>query len=121
MSILQGDPVAIQPGKKHHGLQSGGRPGPSEIITWLFRQNPNLVTSTWPYNRPPLRLRRPYLATHFFALSTTMAQIIVVGGGLAGLSAAHTLLERGANVLLLDKQGSVVLKHISHAPQFIML
>lgn len=34
----------------------------------------------------------------------TMAQVIVVGGGLAGLSAAHTLLERGANVLLLDKQ-----------------
>ncbi|KAM5539775.1 hypothetical protein V8D89_006588 [Ganoderma adspersum] len=33
-----------------------------------------------------------------------MAQAIVVGGGLAGLSAAHTLLERGANVLLLDKQ-----------------
>ena len=37
-----------------------------------------------------------------------MAQVIVVGGGLAGLSAAHTLLERGANVLLLDKQGSVL-------------
>ncbi|KAF5386138.1 hypothetical protein D9615_002340 [Tricholomella constricta] len=34
-----------------------------------------------------------------------MAQVIVVGGGLAGLSAAHTLLERGANVLMLDKQG----------------
>jgi len=33
-----------------------------------------------------------------------MAQVIVVGGGLAGLSAAHTLLERGANVLVLDKQ-----------------
>ncbi|THG96180.1 hypothetical protein EW026_g5610 [Hermanssonia centrifuga] len=33
-----------------------------------------------------------------------MAQVIVVGGGLAGLSAAHTLLERGANVLMLDKQ-----------------
>ncbi|KAJ7072559.1 fumarate reductase [Mycena amicta] len=31
--------------------------------------------------------------------------VIVVGGGLAGLSAAHTLLERGANVILLDKQG----------------
>lgn len=29
--------------------------------------------------------------------------MIVVGGGLAGLSAAHTLLERGASVLLLDK------------------
>ncbi|KAI0319590.1 FAD binding domain-containing protein [Amylostereum chailletii] len=34
-----------------------------------------------------------------------MAQAIVVGGGLAGLSAAHTILERGGNVLLLDKQG----------------
>ncbi|CAD6913991.1 unnamed protein product, partial [Tilletia controversa] len=28
---------------------------------------------------------------------------IVVGGGLSGLSAAHTLYERGANVLVLDK------------------
>jgi flavin-dependent dehydrogenase len=37
-----------------------------------------------------------------------MAQVIVVGGGLAGLSAAHTLLERGANVLLLDKQPYVI-------------
>jgi glycine/D-amino acid oxidase-like deaminating enzyme len=36
-----------------------------------------------------------------------MSQIIVVGGGLAGLSAAHTILERGGNVLLLDKQGCV--------------
>lgn len=41
-----------------------------------------------------------------------MAQVIVVGGGLAGLSAAHTLLERGANVLLLDKQGYVFLSLI---------
>ncbi|KAI8969979.1 FAD binding domain-containing protein [Mycotypha africana] len=30
-------------------------------------------------------------------------QIIVVGGGLSGLSAAHTVLEHGGNVLLLDK------------------
>lgn len=30
-------------------------------------------------------------------------KIIVVGGGLAGLSACHTALEHGANVLLLDK------------------
>jgi flavocytochrome c len=34
-----------------------------------------------------------------------MAQVIIVGGGLAGLSAAHTVLERGGNVLVLDKQG----------------
>lgn len=33
------------------------------------------------------------------------SQVIVVGGGLAGLSAAHTLLERGASVLVLDKNG----------------
>jgi len=45
----------------------------------------------------------PYSAT----LNLLMAQVIIVGGGLAGLSAAHTLLERGANVLLLDKQGYV--------------
>ena len=32
-----------------------------------------------------------------------MSRIIVVGGGLAGLSAAHTVLERGGSVLLLDK------------------
>jgi succinate dehydrogenase/fumarate reductase flavoprotein subunit len=41
-----------------------------------------------------------------------MAQVIVVGGGLAGLSAAHTILERGGNVLLLDKQGYVVSRRI---------
>jgi flavocytochrome c len=32
-----------------------------------------------------------------------MARVIVVGGGLAGMSAAHTVLEHGGNVLLLDK------------------
>jgi flavocytochrome c len=32
-----------------------------------------------------------------------MAQVIVVGGGLAGLSAAHTVLEAGGRVVLLDK------------------
>lgn len=31
------------------------------------------------------------------------SQIIVVGGGLSGLSAAHTVLEHGANVLVIDK------------------
>ncbi|WVQ83224.1 hypothetical protein IAT38_005363 [Cryptococcus sp. DSM 104549] len=30
-------------------------------------------------------------------------KVIVVGGGLSGLSAAHTVLERGGNVILLDK------------------
>jgi uncharacterized protein with NAD-binding domain and iron-sulfur cluster len=30
-------------------------------------------------------------------------QVVVVGGGLAGLSAAHTALERGARVVVLDK------------------
>ncbi|CAG8490859.1 33943_t:CDS:2 [Gigaspora margarita] len=30
-------------------------------------------------------------------------QVIVVGGGLSGLSAAHTVLERGGKVLVLDK------------------
>jgi|TARA_B110000977_G_scaffold184944_2_gene249269 succinate dehydrogenase/fumarate reductase flavoprotein subunit len=39
-----------------------------------------------------------------FSLTSTMSeQIIVIGGGLAGLSAAHTVLEHGGRVLLLDK------------------
>ena len=32
-----------------------------------------------------------------------MTQVIVIGGGLAGLSAAHTVLERGGNVCVIDK------------------
>jgi len=32
-----------------------------------------------------------------------MAQVIVVGGGLAGMSAAHTVLQAGGRVLVLDK------------------
>jgi flavin-dependent dehydrogenase len=31
-------------------------------------------------------------------------QVIIVGGGLAGLSAAHTVLERGGRALVLDKK-----------------
>ena len=30
-------------------------------------------------------------------------KVIVIGGGLAGLSAAHTVLENGGSVVLLDK------------------
>ena len=30
-------------------------------------------------------------------------QVIVVGGGLAGFSAAHTVLEHGSRCILLDK------------------
>ncbi|KAJ6484637.1 Flavocytochrome c [Mycena sanguinolenta] len=36
-----------------------------------------------------------------------MTLTIVVGGGLAGLSAAHTVLERGGSVLLLEKKPSL--------------
>lgn len=36
-------------------------------------------------------------------MSTPLFKVIVIGGGLAGLSAAHTILERGGNVLVLDK------------------
>jgi phytoene dehydrogenase-like protein len=34
-----------------------------------------------------------------------MSHVIVVGGGLSGLSAAHTIYLSGGNVLVLDKQG----------------
>ena len=32
-----------------------------------------------------------------------MSQVIVVGGGLAGMSAAHTVIQNGGRVLVLDK------------------
>eukprot|EP00404_Azadinium_spinosum_P027709 CAMPEP_0180678344 /NCGR_PEP_ID=MMETSP1037_2-20121125/68331_1 /TAXON_ID=632150 /ORGANISM="Azadinium spinosum, Strain 3D9" /LENGTH=41 /DNA_ID= /DNA_START= /DNA_END= /DNA_ORIENTATION= len=32
-----------------------------------------------------------------------MQQVIVVGGGLGGLSAAHTIMEHGAKVVVIDK------------------
>jgi hypothetical protein len=56
----------------------------------------------------PLLLSCPNLESKLPSIHfQQMVQVIIVGGGLAGLSAAHTLLERGANVLLLDKQGYV--------------
>ena len=32
-----------------------------------------------------------------------MSQVIVVGGGLGGMSAAHTALQAGAKVIVIDK------------------
>jgi flavocytochrome c len=37
-------------------------------------------------------------------VTVTGQKVIVVGGGLAGMSAAHTVLERGGRVLVLDKK-----------------
>lgn len=34
----------------------------------------------------------------------TSPKVIVVGGALAGLSAAHTIIENGGSVLVLDKK-----------------
>lgn len=39
-------------------------------------------------------------------MNVSQTRTIVVGGGLAGLSAAHTLIQHGAQVLLLDKKPS---------------
>merc|ERR1712190_408717 len=36
-------------------------------------------------------------------MGDAMQQVIVVGGGLSGLSAAHTVIEHGINVLVIDK------------------
>jgi hypothetical protein len=37
--------------------------------------------------------------------NSKVSAVIVVGGGLSGLSAAHTIYQRGGNVLVLDKNG----------------
>ena len=38
-----------------------------------------------------------------FVYSIMSNTVIIVGGGLSGLSAAHTVLEHGLNVLVIDK------------------
>ncbi|KAK7436994.1 hypothetical protein VKT23_018809 [Stygiomarasmius scandens] len=43
----------------------------------------------------------------FNTMSTDKRVVIVIGGGLAGVSAAHTCLEHGASVVLLDKKLSL--------------
>ena len=51
-----------------------------------------------------------FLAYRLFQRAAmTAPRTIVVGGGLAGLSAAHTALENGAIVVLLDKKPAYVL------------
>jgi len=47
----------------------------------------------------PLRRNLPFASSN----SPSMAQAIVVGGGLAGVSAANTVLECGGKVVLVDK------------------
>ena len=37
------------------------------------------------------------------SMDDAAAQVVVIGGGLAGLSAAHTVLENGGAVVLIDK------------------
>ena len=51
-----------------------------------------------------------YVAVRYAARHAAMStsRTIVVGGGLAGLSAAHTALENGATVVLLDKKPACV-------------
>ena len=49
-------------------------------------------------------INRPGHALIFSShMSAQIERVIVVGGGLAGLSACHTVLERGGNVVLIDK------------------
>ena len=44
------------------------------------------------------------LTARYLRYPMSTHRTIVIGGGLAGLSAAHTALENGATVLLLDKK-----------------
>ena len=45
-------------------------------------------------------------SSHGMATVFPASQAIVVGGGLAGVSAANTILEHGGNVILLDKSAA---------------
>ena len=50
------------------------------------------------------------LISHLLKVSPMANQrtVVIIGGGLAGLSASHTALDAGAKVVLLDKKPSYV-------------
>jgi glycine/D-amino acid oxidase-like deaminating enzyme len=49
------------------------------------------------------RIMQPSVSYAAAQMANQAQQVVVIGGGLAGLSAAHTVLEGGGRVLLLDK------------------
>ena len=51
-----------------------------------------------------LRPSEYYIWWIIYSTSIMSKQVIVIGGGLAGLSAAHTVLEKGGRVILVDKE-----------------
>jgi hypothetical protein len=88
-------PLIGSPAFSLHTPFHGPKVPSNRIYKRLPISSPTLLHSTFfPY---------PITFLPLFCTSNMNSQVIVVGGGLAGLSAAHTLLERGASVLLLDK------------------
>ena len=57
----------------------------------MLRQNPNLVTSTWSYNRPPLRLPLSLLSPHTFSLLVLPWHRLSLSVGVSLASRLHTL------------------------------
>lgn len=85
----------------------------SDLFFLLHVRPLGLLSDVWP--QPRTRTHTHWEFEHALVkplapdstLSSPMSdpRVIVVGGGLSGLSALHTLYQRGANVLILDKQG----------------
>ena len=84
-----------------------GRADEDALIDCLFAQDFRVLSLAKNYLHDPARFVEHALRTLGGTLAPAAAvpDAVVVGGGLAGLSAALTLLDRGAAVTIVDKEG----------------
>lgn len=80
------------------------------LVDLAVTEDPTLLLLAKNYRNAPASFRRHALRTSQTGLGLTSASgppVVVVGAGLAGLVCALTLLDRGASVVLLDKENFI--------------
>lgn len=84
-------------------LLTSSNAGPTRRIGCFLSPSLFVLQRVWRIRRPHLCVSSLVCAS-LVSPSLSLSQVIIVGGGLAGLSAAHTVVERGGRALVLDKK-----------------